>query len=228
MTAALAIFVKTPGHSPIKTRLATSIGTRAAITFHRLAALAVAEVVEATCSGTLSNYWAVAERAALDEPLWQGLPRIWQGEGDLGDRLHHVYARLHATHDRVLLAGADAPQITPALLQCAIDELEGGDAPFVLGPARDGGFWLFGGRVPIARDVWCSVGYSRHDTTAQLRKVLDMRDGEAVLPTLTDVDRACDLEVLADALSALPTPTPAQRALLRWLQHAGNTKAASV
>ncbi|MGH8148191.1 MAG: TIGR04282 family arsenosugar biosynthesis glycosyltransferase [Rhodanobacteraceae bacterium] len=228
MTTALAIFVKTPGHSPIKTRLAATIGARSAIEFHRLAAQAVAEVAQATCDGMLACQWAVAENAALEDPLWQGLPRVGQGEGNLGARLHYVYARLRTTHERVLLLGADTPQITPELLLCAIDALERGDVPFVLGPARDGGFWLFGGRAPIARESWCNVGYSRSDTAAQLRKALHMRDGLAVLPILTDVDSASDLAVLADALSALPAPTPAQRALMRWLQGAGNTKAACV
>ncbi|MGH8147869.1 MAG: TIGR04282 family arsenosugar biosynthesis glycosyltransferase [Rhodanobacteraceae bacterium] len=219
MTAALAIFVKTPGHSPIKTRLAATLGARATIEFHRLAACAVAEVAQTVGAG-LQPYWAVAELTALDDLQWRSLPRIWQGEGALGDRLHYVYARLHRTHDHVLLVGADAPQLTSILLRRAIHALDG-DARFVLGEARDGGFWLFGARAPIAGEVWRAVGYSRHDTAAQLRKALGMGDGGPVLPTLTDVDRASDLEGLADTLSALPTLTPAQHALLRWLQRAG-------
>ncbi|MGH8110394.1 MAG: TIGR04282 family arsenosugar biosynthesis glycosyltransferase [Rhodanobacteraceae bacterium] len=216
MTAALAIFVKTPGHSPVKTRLAAAIGPRAAIEFHGLAARAVEEVAGATLD-VLQAYWAVAEYAALDDPRWRDLPAVWQGEGSLGDRLHHIYASLRATHEIVLLVGADAPQITSVLLRRAINALQG-NADFVLGEARDGGFWLFGGRVPIAGEVWRAVGYSRHDTAAQLRRALGMCDGKAVLPTLTDVDHAPDLDALADALSALPAPTPAQRALLHWLQ----------
>jgi hypothetical protein len=40
----IAIFVKTPGHSPLKTRLAAGIGIDAAREFHMLAAQAVAAV----------------------------------------------------------------------------------------------------------------------------------------------------------------------------------------
>lgn len=215
MTAGLAIFVKTPGHSPVKTRLAATIGVRAAMEFHRLSACAVAEVAQAAGNG-LEPYWAVAELAALDDPSWQRLPRLWQGEGSLGERLHPIYSGLLARHERALLVGADAPQITPDLLQRAVDALQG-DTQFVLGDARDGGFWLFGGRVPIARETWCNVRYSRPDTIAQLRQALGLRDATGALPTLADVDTTQDLAPLAEALSSLSQPLPAQRALLRWL-----------
>ena len=215
MTAALAIFVKTPGFSPIKTRLAASIGTRAAIEFHCLAARAVAEVAGAAGDG-LQPCWAVAERAAMGDPLWQDLPRLWQGEGSLGERLHQIYFTLQATHERVLLVGADAPQITPALLRRAVNVLESGNRPFALGDARDGGFWLFGGRESIARETWYGVRYSQADTAAQLRNALRIQGEVATLPTLNDVDAGQDLASLAEAL-ALLDPLPTQRALARWL-----------
>lgn len=215
MTAGLAIFVKTPSHSPVKTRLAATIGARAAMEFHRLSACAVAEVAQTAGDG-LEPYWAVAERAALDDPSWRNLPRLWQGEGSLGERLHRIYAQLLARHKRVLLVGADAPQITPDLLRGALGTLQD-DAGFVLGGARDGGFWLFGGNAPIAREVWCGIRYSRADTAAQLRKALPLRERTDALPVLADVDTAHDLAPLAEALSSLPAPCPAQRGLLQWL-----------
>lgn len=217
MTIALAIFVKTPGYSPIKTRLAASIGADAAVTFHRLAARAVAQVAQTECDGMLSNHWAVAERAALDDPLWRGLPCIWQGEGTLGERLHKVYESLLATHDSVLLVGADAPQVTPQLLRQA-GELLHDRAAFVLGDAEDGGFWLFGGRVPLPASVWRNVRYSASDTSAQLRRALGPHGPVLSLPPLVDVDHGADLDRLATALAALSTPLPAQQVLADWLK----------
>ncbi|MCK9539417.1 TIGR04282 family arsenosugar biosynthesis glycosyltransferase [Dokdonella sp.] len=216
MTTALAIFVKTPGHSPIKTRLAAGIGARAAIAFHRRSAGAVAEVGQSV--GTdLQPCWAVAEGAALDAPPWRDLPRLWQGEGGLDERLHHVYATLLAQHERVLLVGADAPQLTRELLLQACDALHDPTTPYVIGAARDGGFWLFGARVPIAREVWSGVRYSCADTAMQLCAALGSPGAIAKLPTLADVDDAADLDALEDTLAVLPSPLPAQRALLHWL-----------
>ncbi|TAN08246.1 MAG: glycosyltransferase [Rhodanobacteraceae bacterium] len=216
MTTALAIFVKTPGHSPVKTRLAASIGAQAAIEFHRLSARAVAEVAQSAGAG-LQPCWAIAEKAALDDPLWRGLPRLWQGEGGLGARLHRVYTTLLARHERVLLVGADAPQLTLGLLLRACDVLNRPATPWVIGNARDGGFWLFGGRRPIAHEMWCGVRYSCADTARQLCASLDPPGTIATLPVLADVDRAPDLDTLEDTLAALPSPLPAQRALRHWL-----------
>lgn len=220
MTAALAIFVKTPGHSPIKTRLAASLGAPAAIAFHRLAAQAVAETAQAACAHApmLQAYWAVAENAALDDPLWRNLPQLWQGEGSLGERLHRVYATLLVRHERVLLVGVDAPQLTQELLLQACDALTDAATPCVIGEAHDGGFWLFGGRVPIAHEIWCGVRYSCADTARQLRAALRPLGAPASLPTLTDIDHAHDLPALAAALDTLPALLPAQQAVRRWLR----------
>lgn len=217
--AALAVFVKTPGHSPIKTRLAEAIGSDNAVAFHRLAARVVMDVAHATHDGKrdLQPYWAVAEHDALNEACWSDAPTLWQGDGGLGARLHRVYATLQTRHDRVLLVGADAPQITPALLGVALAALDDPATPFVLGRAEDGGFWLFGGRVPIAESVWHGVRYSCADTAKQLRDGLAPCGGIAILTRLNDVDHAADLEGLAAALAALPEQQPAQQALARWL-----------
>ena len=85
-TAGLAIFVKTPGVSPLKTRLAQAIGQDAAEAFHRLAAAAVADVAkqaQAAMPGLVA-YWAVAEREALDAPIWRDLPCIARVHRPLG------------------------------------------------------------------------------------------------------------------------------------------------
>ncbi len=216
MTAALAIFVKTPGLSPVKTRLAAGIGASAAQRFHQLAASATAEVARA-CEPWLTPYWAIAEAGPVAVAAWPEFASLHQGHGDLGERLHTVYARLQAHHGHVLLIGADAPQLTVASLRHALTLLDDADTPCVIGNATDGGFWLFGGRVPIASEVWCAVRYSHPNTAMQLRAALQPLGSVAVAPALTDVDEAADLDALEHALAALPAPLPAQRELLHWL-----------
>ena len=227
MKPALAIFVKTPGFSPVKTRLAVALGTVAATQFHQLAAAATAAVVRVS-QPHLTPYWAVAEVDPAAGAAWSGFAQLWQGEGDLGERLHRVYAQLQARHGRALLIGADAPQLTPAVLRGALAVLDDADTPFVLGEAADGGFWLVGGRAPIARSVWLGVSYSQTDTATQLRATLTPFGNIAVLPILTDVDDAADLPALVQALDALPDPLPAQRALRDWLHGASGRSSVRV
>ncbi len=208
---ALAIFVKTPGLSPIKTRLAATIGAVAAAEFYDLAVQAVAEVASAS---SLTPYWAVAEAEGLEHPRWAGFATVSQGEGGLGARLDHVFSTLQARHGGVLLIGADSPQTTPALLMAAAAR---GD-PFVMGRAEDGGFWLFGGARPIDAAVWLAVQYSLPDTANQLLHELAGAGDVAFVTAQHDVDEAADLASLRIALEAMEPRLPAQTALLLWLR----------
>lgn len=216
MTAALAIFVKTPGLSPVKTRLAASIGAPAALRFHQLAAAATADIARA-CAPWLTPYWAIAEAGSAAASAWPGFAQLHQGEGDLGERLHAVYTRLQARHGRVLLIGADAPQLTVASLQRALSVLDDARTPFAIGDASDGGFWLFGGRAALPRDVWTRVRYSQAQTASDLRQRLSPHGLVGAVGGLTDVDNVEDLPALREALDTLSKPLPAQQALRQWL-----------
>lgn len=197
----LGIFVKTPGHSPLKTRLAAGIGRASAERFHCLAAEAVAAVAraaQATLPG-LAVTWAVAEASALDDALWSGLPRIAQGAGDLGARMRHVTERLCSAHGGALLLGADAPQLRVDDLVAAVRALDEYD--HVLGPSVDGGFWLFGTRQPVPVLAWTTTPWSQADTKERFIAALGTpRIGR--LNALRDADTADDLPPLRVAPSA--------------------------
>ena len=219
LKAALAIFVKTPGLSPIKTRLAHTIGTAAAAEFYRLAAKAIAAVARTTVAAgiDLTVYWAVAERAALAHPDWLEFPTVWQGMGELGDRLEHVHDELRARHEQVLMIGADSPQICSADLSAALAALRNPATPFAMGRASDGGFWLLGSRAEIPRQAWQSVRYSDSRTAAELSDVLGTLGNIAFQSQLTDVDTGDDLPSLLRELAALSAPLPEQLAVRAWI-----------
>ncbi len=213
---AIAILVKTPGRSPVKTRLAAGVGKRAATLLYRRAAAAVAESAEAAGIGPV--YWAVAEKAALHDPVWSGLDRLEQGSGGLGARMAHVHATLVARHGKGLLLGADTPQIRPEDLQQAHRELTGGGPRIVLGPARDGGFWLFGANRPIPTERWSRTPYSSTKTRSRLKAALADLGGWHELDWLTDLDRSEDLRQVYQEQAYRCPETPAQRRLVRTLE----------
>jgi rSAM/selenodomain-associated transferase 1 len=192
-STAIAIFVKTPGLSPVKTRLAASIGTAAAEAFYKLCTEAIQQSLSsATEAMDIAPFWAVGEPAGLDHPLWQSFESIYTGEGDLGERQHHIYQYLLAKYQRVILIGADSPQLCARHLNDAITALD--NHQFALGPAVDGGYYLLAGRAPIAKDIWTSVTYSSADTAEQLLARLPSK--VALLDCITDVDTIEDLAVL--------------------------------
>lgn len=216
-SAGLAIFVKTPGHSPLKTRLAQAIGQDAAEAFHRHAAAAVADVVmqaQASMPGLVA-YWAVAEADAVDAPIWRDLPRIAQSDGDLGARMRTICDTLRARHGRAVLIGADAPQLRADDVLAACAALDTHD--HTIGPSEDGGFWLFGTRIAVPEHAWSETPWSQSDTAMRFLDALG-DSPVATLRRLCDVDTVDDLAALADALRALSAPTPKQATLMDWLR----------
>lgn len=213
-TPAVAIFVKTPGLSPVKTRLGASVGQAIAEEWHRRAAACV----EATASASgLPVYWAIAEARGMQHDLWQGLPRLAQGTGGLGARMAAVHTDLVKRHGAGILIGADLPQIEPHHIAAAADWLDSDSPRHVLGPARDGGFWLFGANRSLALSTWESVAYSSDDTAREFMAAVDASAWE-MLESMTDLDQVEDLPTVLGELEAVRAPTRAQSSLVRWLK----------
>ncbi|MGE3535701.1 MAG: TIGR04282 family arsenosugar biosynthesis glycosyltransferase [Parachlamydiales bacterium] len=214
---AIASFVKTPGLSPVKTRLAQSLGQGAAERFHFLSAKCLERAI-ADAQGEMNSiapFWAVAELDGLGHSAWENFNRIYQGKGTLGERLARVYEELFREFENVILVGADSPQLTSAHLLQALKSLEKNS--FVLGPASDGGFYLFGGRAPISREVWIQTPYSSDQTFQTLKASLTRLGDVGVLAELSDVDTVADLKNLLQN-SNKKTLNAIQMSLLRWAE----------
>lgn len=220
MKGSAAIFVKTPGLSPVKTRLAVGIGESRAIAFHLASAKAVAAVVRRAAQDLdFIPYFAVAEAEALRSEIWSSLPTVYQGDGGLGLRLHRVYSELLTRHGHAILLGSDAPQLEADDLREAVGWIsEPRDPRFVFGPARDGGFWIFGGNRPLPESHWTSIEYSRPDTGSHLLAKTRPLGAIRTLRVLQDADQAEDLPGLSLALAGLARPLEEQRGLLMLLR----------
>lgn len=212
---AIAIFVKTPGHSALKTRLAASIGQRRAEEWHSRAAEAVGELAQHSAIGPV--YWAVAETSALHDSRWAGLPVVSQGSGGLGERMYRVHSRLVESHGSALLLGADAVQFHPDWLQSASRWLSANSPRLCLGPANDGGFWTVGANIALPRVDWSRVDYSRSTTERDFRCRMDQQGDWTMLPSLTDLDRIEDLSSVVVEIRRLEDPMPVHQRMLEFL-----------
>jgi rSAM/selenodomain-associated transferase 1 len=220
MSGAIAVFVKTPRLSPVKTRLAVTLGREVAEAFHLTSTRAVVAAVQAASKlDVIQSYYAVSEQSAMQHCCWQDLPRVWQGTGGLGERMAHVYQTLLCEHDFVILVGADIPQMTAAELSKAMMWLADIQQPrLAFGPSVDGGFWLFGGNCDIPHVLWTDVTYSVADTGEQFLGNIQSLGELKMLSTLRDVDEPQDLALLHQTLLGLPEPLPAQRQLIQFLE----------
>ncbi len=208
MKTAIAIFVKTPGISPLKTRLAATLGREKAEEFYRLSLASIESTLNTL---PLNPFWAVGETCGLNDPLWNSFDKIHTGDGDLGERQSHVYHELLKTNDAVLLIGGDAPQLSSKTIKIAIEQLETED--FVLGPAGDGGYYLLGGRKKINQRVWTETPWSDERTREILIEKLE--ENPYQLEFLTDVDTEEDLKKMLDEMPSSLNEN--QKILIDWV-----------
>ncbi|HYW06347.1 MAG TPA: TIGR04282 family arsenosugar biosynthesis glycosyltransferase [Longimicrobium sp.] len=189
---AVLVFVRAPEAGRVKTRLAAGIGAAAALRVYRR--LAEHAVREALATGAeVRVHFTPAERGAEVRAWLGGEPRYFpQAVGDLGERMEAAFrAAFEDGAERVVIIGSDLPDLSAELLREAFAFLD--SRPAVLGPARDGGYYLLGMRAMVP-GVFHEVPWS---TDAVLARTLDrMRDARAdpaLLATLADVDEAADL-----------------------------------
>ena len=138
----LVVFVKAPRIGTVKTRLAKSIGAAAALNAYRC-------LVE-TLLGNLESLPEVELRFSPDDAFSEIQPWLrdgWriqpQGNGDLGGRLQRALGENFSVGaKRVVIIGSDCPSVNVSDVRAAWSALASHDA--VLGPARDGGYWLIG------------------------------------------------------------------------------------
>lgn len=203
---AAAFFVRTPGHSEAKSRLAESVGGDVAAEIYEASLDRCRELAEGLAGLGAEVVWAVAEPAGVDSERWTGtgFESVLSGEGDLGECLANVYGKLRRRAETAVLLGSDSPQL---MLEDVRAAWEGsGDSSMVVGPATDGGFYLFAGRRNIQRSVWESVEYSMPNTLNRLEVAL--RQPLRRLSKLTDFD---DLSSLLQVLREMPAEmSPAQ------------------
>jgi len=185
--------VKAPRPGRVKTRLARDIGEIAAVRFHRHN---TAAVIRRLRDPRWRLVLAVTPETARAARWWpQDLPRISQGQGDLGARMAHVFAQ--AGSGPALIVGSDIPGITPGRIAAALCALRGADA--VIGPAPDGGYWLIGlRRGPGPRGLFDGVRWSGPHARADTIASLEARGLRVALADeLSDVDDAASYRAAA-------------------------------
>lgn len=192
---AILVFVRAPQPGRVKTRLAAAVGDRAALSIYtRLAEHTMAEVRALAADGVAVRVHYAPADAGDDVRGWLGPGPLYlpQADGDLGMRMKDAFARAFADGaQHVVIVGSDLPEVSASLLRRAFDLLDA--HPAVIGPARDGGYYLLGLRRMIG-GIFDDVEWS---TRGVLRTTLERFSAAGVEPAaleeLADVDTVDDL-----------------------------------
>jgi rSAM/selenodomain-associated transferase 1 len=192
---AVLVFVRAPRPGRVKTRLATAIGDPAALrVYRRLAEHTLAEVRALAADDVeIRVHYAPAD-AGDEVRTWLGDGPLYlpQADGDLGARMKDAFERAFSGGaERVVIVGSDLPEVSASLLRRAFNELDA--HPAVIGPARDGGYYLLGLRGMVD-GIFDGVEWSTpsvFDATLERFSAAGVRP--AALEVLTDVDTVDDL-----------------------------------
>ena len=123
----------------VKTRLAAGVGEEQAMEIYRYLLnktyLALKEITV-----PVTTYFS---EFIPENPIHSAENKQLQVGGDLGERMRNAFvAHLESGMEKVVLIGTDCPSLEGIHLVQAFEALEHSD--LVLGPARDGGYYLIG------------------------------------------------------------------------------------
>jgi len=198
---AVLVVAKAPVPGQAKTRLAASVGNRAAAD---IAAAALLDTLDAVADAPVAER-VVALTGSLDDACAGEAIRsrladftvVPQRGLDFAERLAnaHVDAAAATGGLPVLQIGMDTPQVTDELIGECARELLAADA--VLGLARDGGWWVLGVTTPAMADCLRTIPMSQADTGAVTFAALgDTAANVSLVRTLADVDTVDDVEAV--------------------------------
>jgi hypothetical protein len=191
----LAIFARYPEPGRVKTRLAAGIGEEPACRIYQATAERIVRRASRWAGETGRSLCVYTTRAA--GPRWHR----WLGTNhqirsqrgsDLGERMHTALTEgLRDGFEAAMCVGTDVPGLTTDHLEKAQKALD--KAEVVVGPSRDGGYYLIGLKQP-APELFSGISWSTAHVLDATRAAAD-RAGLRVaeLPGLNDVDTSEDL-----------------------------------
>lgn len=188
----LMVFAKNPQRGKVKTRLAKTVGDDKALEIYRILldhTLAIAE--KANCDKTVfySDYiekddmWV---RAKFDQFVQNG--------NDLGERMYNAFKYAFSQgYKCVVIIGSDCLELKEHILSEAFDILKDNEA--VIGPAKDGGYYLLGMRK-LYRELFINKQWSKENVLRDtLLDIAKLNISMKLLPLLSDIDEEKDLKM---------------------------------
>ncbi len=189
----VVVFAKAPAPGLVKTRLSPPFSPEQAAALYRAFAADSLSAAE----GTPGAKAVVAYEPHPDwpDPSWlrNPAPEWFPQEGaDLGRRLAAATGKAFVDGaERVVVIGTDSPHLASSRIEEAFSRLAA--APVVLGPARDGGYYLIGLRGPNPT-LFDDIPWSGTDVLkATLERAAELHAAVHLLDPLEDIDDAGSL-----------------------------------
>lgn len=199
MDSILLVFQKNPELGKVKTRLAATVGDVKAIEIYLQLISHTKRVIDTI--SVEKQIWYSSWVEHNDEWNLKSYSKFTQKGSDLGNRMSFAFENAFKDWDvnKVIIIGTDCVEISTSIIQDAFESLDSND--FVIGPAYDGGYYLFGMNT-FHHEVFEQIKWSSdtvYDST--LKRINTLGKNVFVLPKLNDVDTFDDWEKVKEQIS---------------------------
>jgi len=186
----IMIFVRNPELGKVKTRLAKTIGNEKALHIYNLLldhTNKVSKRVNADKAIFYSDY-------INDTDQWKndGFIQLMQKGNDLGEKMSNAFLIAFSMgYKKVIIIGSDCFDLSEDIITDAFNLLDENEV--VLGPAKDGGYYLLGMKTFYASLFQNKVWSTENVLLDTLLDLSNLNVSSKLLPTLSDIDEEKDL-----------------------------------
>jgi len=191
----LIVFGRYPVPGETKTRLIPLLGPAGAADIQKILMEKIVGEARRTAASKGCDLEVCFSSGSADKlETWLGPGVLFspQVSGDLGQRMFAAFSRAFADGCcSALLMGTDVPDLTAAYLASALTALERND--LVIGPSRDGGYFLMGLKRPV--NLFEHIDWSTDRVLAQTLEQAKHLDLDVhLLDPLSDIDTPDDMQ----------------------------------
>lgn len=194
----IIVFTRNPELGKVKTRLAQTIGNNATLEVY-INLLQHTEHVLNSLNCDVAVYYS--EKIEQDD-IWnkQQYTKFLQHGNHLGERMYNAFQQqFNLQYNKVVIVGSDLFDLKPQHITQAFNALKQNDA--VIGPAKDGGYYLLG-MTSLIRKVFDNKTWSSDTVLNDTIKDLQNHKIE-MLEMLNDIDTFEDLKAHPELLKLI-------------------------
>ncbi len=190
MNNALIIFIKNPVLGKVKTRLAATIGDVAALEVYKKL-LTHTQKISLVINADKFLFYADFLQKEDEWPNDQFIKQLQKGN-DLGERMYNAFVSTFLNkYKKAIIIGSDCIDLSAAVIEDAYLLLD--DRDVVIGPAKDGGYYLLGMKK-LHQCLFNNISWSTSQVLEQtLATCKSQHLNYTLLPTLSDIDTENDL-----------------------------------
>jgi rSAM/selenodomain-associated transferase 1 len=194
----IIVFTRNPELGKVKTRLAQTIGNNATLEVY-INLLQHTEHVLNSLNCDVAVYYS---ETIIQDDIWnkKTYTKYLQNGDNLGERMYNAFQQqFNLQYNKVVIVGSDLFDLKPQHITQAFKALEQHDA--VIGPAKDGGYYLLG-MTSLIRKVFDNKTWSSDTVLSDTIKDLQNHKIE-MLEMLNDIDTFEDLKAHPELLKLI-------------------------